>query len=422
MGRRETTCLVAGCALLVAIGAGGSTASAALGDLLLTINDPAPTTNDLFGQSVAALGKNMLVGAPYARVGGYVCGAVYLFDGQTGALLRTFQDPAPAHQDYFGCSVAAVGNNVLVGAYEADAKTTNAGAAYLFNGSTGELLQTFYEPSPNANNWFGQSVAAVGNNVLVGCRCADKGATNTGAAYLFNGSTGGLIRTFTNPTPGYADYFGCAVAAAGNNIIAGAYGEDAGASNAGAAYLIDGTTGDLIQTFSNPTPAQGDEFGSAVAAAGNDVLVGTMLDGTNGTSAGAAYLFDGQTGLLRRTFLGSGVGCWFGCSVAALGNDLLVGANHQVGSTGGAVYLFDGSTGDLLHTFQEPEPKNSNRFGYSVAAAGGDVLIAADHDDGAATGIPAVYLFEGLPEPATLWLLTLGAIAAIRRRRPRFGA
>ena len=63
-------------------------------------------------------------------------------------LLRTFQKPTPAANDDLGCSVAAVGNNVLIGAYRDDTGATDAGAAYLFDGSTGALLRTFTNPTP----------------------------------------------------------------------------------------------------------------------------------------------------------------------------------------------------------------------------------------------------------------------------------
>jgi hypothetical protein len=47
----------------------------------------------------------------------------------------------------------------------------------------------------------------------------------------------------------------------GNNILIGAPDEDtAGAADAGAAYLFDGLTGSLLQTFLNPSPAALDHF------------------------------------------------------------------------------------------------------------------------------------------------------------------
>ena len=80
-----------------------------------------------------------------------------------------------------------------------------------------------------------------------------------------------LITTFANPTPASSDNFGYSVVAVGNDrVLIGAYGDDTGAANAGAAYLF-GTNGTLLTTFNNPTPATTDSFGKSVAAVGTDL-------------------------------------------------------------------------------------------------------------------------------------------------------
>jgi len=116
------------------------------------------------------------------------------------ALVQTFLNPTPAADDGFGYSVAALGSNVLVGAPFDDTGTTNAGAVYLFDGSTGALLRTFQQPTPGAGDNFGYSVATLGNNVLVGAPFNSTGATNAGTAYLFDGSTGLCSRPSLTPS------------------------------------------------------------------------------------------------------------------------------------------------------------------------------------------------------------------------------
>ena len=142
-------------------------------------------------------------------------GTAYLFDGVTGARLLTFSNPTAGIDDKFGASVAAVGNNVLVGA---EATRAGGAAAYLFDGVSGGLLQTYLNPTPAAFDNFGFSVAAVGNNVLVGAPFDNIGV---GAAYLLDGTTAPSC-TFVNPTPGVDDNFGFSVAAVGNNVLVGA--------------------------------------------------------------------------------------------------------------------------------------------------------------------------------------------------------
>lgn len=84
---------------------------------LVTFLSPTPGFDNLFGFPVAAVGTNVVIGAPDASPGGVTrAGLAYLFDG-TGALLQTFSKPtAPAVNERFGFSVAALGTDVLIGA------------------------------------------------------------------------------------------------------------------------------------------------------------------------------------------------------------------------------------------------------------------------------------------------------------------
>ena len=203
----------------------------------------------------------------------------------------TIQNPTPAAGDQFGWSVSISGDKVLVGAIYDDTGANDAGAAYLFDGTTGNLLQTFVSPTPAANDWFGFSVSISGDKVLVGTPFDDTGANDAGAAYLFDGITGNLLQTFVSPTPAANDKFGISVSISGDKVLVGAYQDDTGAINAGSAYLFDGITGALLQTFQKPTPAAGDQFGSSVSISGDKVLVGAYWDDPGANDAGAAYLF-----------------------------------------------------------------------------------------------------------------------------------
>ena len=119
----------------------------------------------------------------------------------------------------------------------------------MFDAATGELLRTFLNPSPAAGEQFGYSVAAVGDKVLIGADMADDetGIAKAGAAYLFDADTGELLQTFHNPTPQTGDHFGYFAAAVEGNVLVGAYADDTVGPDAGAAYLFDSETGDLLQ-------------------------------------------------------------------------------------------------------------------------------------------------------------------------------
>ena len=227
--------------------------------------------------------------------GGYTgamdAGAAYLFS-TNGALLTTFSNPTPATGELFGYAVAALGSDrVLIGKPNDATGVGGAGVVYLFS-TNGALLMTLTNPTPVNSDHFGWSVAAVGSDqVLIGTPFNDMGADAAGIAYLVS-TNGTLLTTFTNPAPTAEDLFGWSVAAIGTDkVLIGAHGDKTGASTAGAAYLFS-ASGALLTTFTNPTPANLDEFGYSVTAVGADmVLIGAHFDDTSSGNAGVAYLF-----------------------------------------------------------------------------------------------------------------------------------
>ncbi len=361
---------------------------------LFNFLNPNPNTGDFFGFAVAAVGTNVVIGAPATASTTPRPGSAYLFNGSSGALLQSFNNPNPTPGDQFGRSVATVGTNVVIGApFASPGGITNTGSAYLFNGTTGGLLQTFNNPTGNAGDLFGWSVAGVGTNVVISAPFASPGGiTQSGSAYLFNGNTGGVLQTFNNPNPLPYDNFGYSVAGVGTNVLIGAPATNAPILRPGSAYLFNGNTGALLQTFTNPTASPGDQFGFAVAGVGTNVLIGAPFDDTGATDAGSAYLFNGNTGALLQTFNNPTPTAneFFGRSVAGLGTNVLIGASSDnTGATSaGAAYLFNGTTGGLLQTFNNPTPEANDSFGFAVAALGTNVIITSPLDRPTTGGAP----------------------------------
>ncbi|MCH8850426.1 MAG: hypothetical protein IIC89_06350, partial [Chloroflexi bacterium] len=96
-------------------------------------------------------------------------------------------------QDYFGESVAIDRDTVVVGAID---RTINAnifaGAAYIFQGAQGGPnnwgeVKKITASDSEARDQFGASVAVSGQTAIVGARFEDAGAEDAGAAYVFRG-------------------------------------------------------------------------------------------------------------------------------------------------------------------------------------------------------------------------------------------
>jgi len=157
---------------------------------------------------------------------------------------------------------------VIVGAPLDDTAGPNAGAVYVFDGNTGALLRTFLNPGPGGNDNFGWSVgSAAGGKLLVGAPLDDDGSGGGGAAYLYDITAGTLVEVYLNPTPAIGDMFGFSVAGTATRLIIGASGHDipasgfnAAAPEAGAAYVFSATTGALLNSLFSPTPGAGDRL------------------------------------------------------------------------------------------------------------------------------------------------------------------
>ncbi len=397
-------------------------------ELTQTFNNPTPEDYDNFGNSVSLSGTLALIGTPGDSSSELAAGSAYLFNTTTGALLQTFNNPTPASDDYFGNSVSLSGTLALIGAYRDDTGAEDAGSAYLFDTTTGNLLQTFNNPTPEYGDQFGNSVSLSGTLALIGALYDSTSATAAGSAYLFNTTTGNLLQTFNNPTPQDYDYFGNSVSLSGTLALIGAMSDSSSKPAAGSAYLFDTTTGNLLQTFNNPTPEDYDYFGNSVSLSGTLALIGAYQDDTGAQYAGSAYLFDTTTGNLLKTFNNPTPEDYdnFGNSVSLSGTSALIGAAYDnTGATdAGSAYLFNTTTGDLLQTFNNPTLGGSDNFGASVSLSGTSALIGAAYDNTGATDAGSAYLYQepqevqAVPEPSTILGIgvVLGALPVLRKK------
>ena len=286
---------------------------------------------DRFGTSVALDGGRALIGAFGDDTRGTEVGQAHLFDAATGALLATLDDPTVTGADDFGFSVALEGDLVLIGAVGDDTQGPNVGQAHLFDATSGALLRTFDDPTVTSNDFFGSSVALHGNRVLIGARGDATQGGSVGQAHLFDSNSGALLQTFDDPTVTGGDEFGTSVALQGDRVLIGAWRDDTQGANVGQAHFFDATTGALLQTFDDPTVTAGDRFGISVALDGDRALIGAPFDDTHGTNVGQAHLFDTTTGNLLQSFddptvTGSDE---FGTSVALQGDRVLIGASRR---------------------------------------------------------------------------------------------
>jgi hypothetical protein len=209
-------------------------------------------------------------------------------------------NPEPSRQEVFGVGIplAVFGEKIAVGSFTDDSFD---GRIWVFDRVSGSVLFTLENPDPhrpppqNLPDWFGWSVAANEEIIIVGSREDDKsGVDGSGTAYVFDSNSGALLHTVFSPQPESNGEFGRSVAVTSDgNILVGAWGTSVnGIEGAGRAYLFDGGTGDLLLDIPNPEPQEFALFGWSVAAVGNRLAVGA-INGVSGEvpSTGSVYVF-----------------------------------------------------------------------------------------------------------------------------------
>lgn len=299
-----------------------------------------PTQSVFFGNNVAIADNKALISSGSNES--------YLFDTNTGALLQSFSagDTKPFSSGT-PRKVAFVGNNVLISPTpDLPFSYQTVAPAYVFDSNTGALLQSFFSPIPR-NLFPVEYASAVGNKVAI-AGLTDKPSINA-AVYLFDSITGQLIQTLPSPDPRDGSFtFGLAIAAVGNDVLIGAPFADSGR---GAAYLFDGNTGSLIRKFSNPNQPDfdlytNDGFGGSLAVTDSEILIGA----SSYESQGAVYRFNSTTGNLIETYLGTDFGYVLGKvqPASSFGNNIAIAGDKVAISYSIPRFRVSGATAALF--------------------------------------------------------------------------
>jgi len=310
---------------------------------------------DTYGTAVGLDGNTVAIGAP----GHGTNGAVYLFTygfwwDQQAKLTAT----TPDADDGFGSAVAISGDYVIVGSSK---EGTYAGAVYFFerNHPTTDswgLATRRVSNDLDDHDGFGRAVAIDGERAVVGAPFEDTNGDNAGAAYVFERSAPGsgvwnqLIK-LVPPDPIDGHSFGCSVGISGNLVAVGASGDGDGGTSHDGVYLFERIQSDLgvLYFYSAKLTAADatlyDQFGRSLSLHGSTLVVGAPNAAGAHPYAGAAYVFDVDTGQQRAKLVASDADeiDYLGVAVGGYGDNIVATApgDDDHGDSSGSAYLFE---------------------------------------------------------------------------------
>ncbi len=261
---------------------------------------------DQFGISVSADGTHVLVGAPLNDESAFNGGAAYVFDYETGEQISKLLHPSGGGGSDFGVSVGLSGALALVGAPKTSDGAIEDGMAFLFDEETGSLLRQFHSANATDHLNLGASVALSGTWALIGAPGDDEAAVDAGAAWCVSVLDGGFTIRLDDagkifaPNPDVGDEFGYSLSLSGRLALIGSGAADNPSLDVGVAaiYEIDPLGHSLLTELVPVEIASYDYFGSAVAICGNRAVVGASGDDDLAQDSGAAYYYRDAVGSL----------------------------------------------------------------------------------------------------------------------------
>lgn len=323
------------------------------------------------------------------------------------------QAPDLAANDYFGSPVAISGDYILTASPEDDDTVSGSGSANVFKRTGGAWSHEdkLVASAPASGQRYAESLAMDGDWAFIGARYHDGPATDCGAVYAYqrSGTTWTQKQMLQSSDIAGWDWFGLGVAVDGDYAVIGAFGDTAGASESGSAYVFHYNGSSWVQQAKLTAAGAGssDWMGTRASISGDTIVVGAYGDDHSGLSnAGSAYVFEkpgtgwaDMTQTAKLTASDAGTNAYFLGSVVD-GDTIIASArNDSTGSGLPAIYVFEepvGGWADMTETAKLTASDAEAGDSFHALDVDGETIVggAYNADHSGLTEPGAVYTFQ----------------------------
>jgi hypothetical protein len=280
----------------------------------LSMTAPNSVSSSNFGAAITSVPDmdgdqrdDIMISAPDETVNGSTkAGMLYIFSGADGTLVTNISQPTIAANNRFGAILKRTSD--LSGDHIDEILMVSNKTVYVFNPVTRTFIGTITRTAnisslltlPDANG-DGR------DDLLIGTPFETvQSSLGVGTVALYSGATFVLIRSFLPPVPMANALFGSSLADVGDRsgdgqddfLIGAVYQKDISAVESGAAFIINGVTGALIQSLYSPAPILNGLFGFGSAVINDlngdgkaEVVVSALAELNNSVKTGRVYLY-----------------------------------------------------------------------------------------------------------------------------------
>ena len=349
---------------------------------------------DFFGSSISFGEQFGVIGARLDDDKGRDAGAAYVYarSGDYWVLHSKLYASDAQTLNYFGHSVYLKDNYLFVGAAGDSGNEVSTGSVYVFHYDGKDWIEEnrLMTSDGNTGDFLGHNISINDQYALISASGDDDYGSYSGSAYIYHRDGDRWVEQakLTASDAQENDYFGNAVALYEDFAFVGAYHEDELGYRSGAVYVFAKVGNQWIeqQKLTNWEGKASTILGISISVCDSLALIGAVGESTNGSSAGAVYVYRLDDNLWKpQTKLLASDGKTndhFGNAVHFNGKNAIIGAyaDDEAGQDAGSAYVFsyDGTNWSEQAKILPKDAEKSDSFGQDVSIGDGFALVSSD--------------------------------------------